>query len=244
MSYRIWSKKIINVLKKYKSGENVLFAITGDIDNLGIYVSEHGRANAENLVDVYNHIIGAIIKKYAKQKKFVDFAFIPSGEEIFAIGIAKDNSDVYGMERLLKDEINDVIQSNCKIAKSYVTISFGVKVLNNFYFSDLLEAIQYKRTENANDLYLQLMYKIRDILAQELDKQKFSSLKPCEYILYRNCVYACMREYKEKTKSKLIRLASALEKNDVKYVDLMNTKINKEYGIDYNIYQNLINLIR
>ena len=53
-----WNPLLMRVLSTYVAHpESILFGITGDIDNLGIYVAKNGRAKAENLVDLYNQII-------------------------------------------------------------------------------------------------------------------------------------------------------------------------------------------
>ena len=65
---RIWSRKILKVVELYTRKRGVfLFAVTGDLDNLGIFVSRYGRPAAENLVDVYNRLIGAFMQGFVKK---------------------------------------------------------------------------------------------------------------------------------------------------------------------------------
>ena len=85
---RIWSRKILKVLQAYDRNQTLfLFGITGDLDNLGVFVSRYGRPLAENLVDIYNRLIGAFMYGFTKKhsRAIPAFCMIPSGEEIFAI---------------------------------------------------------------------------------------------------------------------------------------------------------------
>jgi hypothetical protein len=60
---RIWSRKILKVVEIYNRNRDLfLFGVTEDIDNLGVFVSRYGRPLAENLVDIYNRLIGAIMR--------------------------------------------------------------------------------------------------------------------------------------------------------------------------------------
>ncbi len=241
---RIWSKKIVQVIQKYDSSKNSIFAITGDIDNLGIFVSQRGRPMAENLVDIYNRIIGATIKHYIDQyTSITDFAFIPSGEEIFAIGVCSDDDMVHNFFSFIKNDINSIIKKDCIIDAPDVSISFGYKILNDINFNELLLHIDNGDIKSANISYLQIMKKIREELAVELDKSKFSSLSCSETVFLRNCVYAKMREYKQNTKSSLIKISQFI-KDDNNFIEnnfFADTR--KQYGVDDEHMQKILDIV-
>lgn len=54
-----YNPKLISAFCSYFDNINDLYlwAITGDLDNLGVFVAQNGRATAENLVDLYNRVI-------------------------------------------------------------------------------------------------------------------------------------------------------------------------------------------
>lgn len=241
---RIWSKKIIHVLQQYENSKSFIFGITGDIDNLGIFVSEQGRPLAENLVDVYNRIIGSAIKEYIKQQPLItDFAFIPSGEEIFAIGICAKQETINDLFAFIKSDMNNIIKRNCIIDAPYVSISFGYKIFDNITVGELLDNIRNNNVLAANQTYLKIMQKMREDLAIELDKSKFASLKTDEVIFFRNCVYAKMREYKRNTKQGLIKIANLI-KNDPDFIAKNNlSQLTAKYGIDELSLQKILDIM-
>ena len=83
---------VVDVLREYVEDGGSLFGITGDLDNLGIYVARNGRPSAENLVDFYNQIIRNYIQGWVidHSDSLRSVAFVPSGEEVFVVGISKN----------------------------------------------------------------------------------------------------------------------------------------------------------
>ena len=244
MEYRFWSKKIVNVLRAKNSNQHkILFGVSGDLDNLGIFVSEQGRAVAENLVEIYNHIIGAYCQNFIKKNKDItEFAFLPSGEEIFAIGIADNKEVVKLFFSKLHTDINQKLKTS-PIKSDYVTISFGTKIFDYIDTENLIKQIDSGNITEANNEFLKIMLDIRKQLALELDKDKFRSLD-CEdlAVFFRNCVYAKMREYKTTTKNALINLSKRI-KSEPEFKNLIKQSVlNKNYGIDNN-YANKLTLL-
>lgn len=245
METRFWSNKIVNVLReKHKNNTKILFGITGDLDNLGIFVSQNGRASAENLVEVYNHIIGSYCSDFvSKHSEIENFAFLPSGEEIFAIGIANNRQIIDLFFTALHNDINLELTKS-PIKANYVTISFGTKIFDNIDVLNLIKAIDSDNVSAANNAFLAIMLDMRKQLALELDKDKFKSLD-CEdsAIFFRNCVYAKMREYKITTKQSLIKL-SQKTKSDSKFKELIKKSVlNHDYGLSDESVEYLLNLL-
>lgn len=89
---RLFNPLVMETFLDYSSQEGKLFAITGDLDNLGVYVARNGRPAAENLVDLYNQTIRNYLEMWTveNQGKIMSLAFVPGGEEVFVMGIAID----------------------------------------------------------------------------------------------------------------------------------------------------------
>lgn len=245
MAYRFWSNKIVEVLRtKNENNDKILFGITGDLDNLGIFVSQCGRAVAENLVEIYNHIIGAYCNNFITAHRDIkEFAFLPSGEEIFAIGVA-DNTDIVDLFfSKLHSEINQILKES-PINAEYVTISFGTKIFDDIDTAKIISIIDSGDINEANNVFLNVMLDMRKQLALELDKDKFKSLE-CEdlAIFFRNCVYAKMREYKTTTKRALIDLAQKIKSDPKLKNTIQQSALNQNYGLNDGSITTLIQLL-
>lgn len=242
---RIWSKKIKSVFESYNK-KLILFGITGDIDNLGLFVAENGRAEAENLVDSYNRVIGMFMKSFIKtnQKNIKAFAFIPSGEEIFALGVAKNTKVVKYFFEEVSTKINPLLKSVSPMFQEQVTISFGTKILNSISQKEIaqfLEATKKHDKSIASAHYLTLMKKIREILAYELDHAKFKSLHTRKFtILLRNIVYLHLHKYKRETKNTLMGVAKTMRRNKKVHDELKKHPLNIRYGFQYAKQENKI----
>lgn len=245
MEYRLYSKKILNVLKGWKTDDsNKLFGITGDLDNLGVFVSQNGRAIAENLVEVYNHIIGVYFNEFISQHPDIqEFAFLPSGEEIFALGVTKNQETIDALFSNMRNDINKLLKKS-PILADYVTISFGVKTFDDFDVSSLLENVDSNNIAAANKDFLDIMLKMRTELALKLDEDKFRNLE-CEdmAIFFRNCVYSKMREYKTTTKFALSELAKKIKTDSELKQSLKQSSENQSYGISEATVEKLIKLL-
>ncbi|MCK9351717.1 MAG: hypothetical protein WCT49_04015 [Candidatus Paceibacterota bacterium] len=212
MKIRIWSKKIVAVLRYFYLNPHVtLFGVTGDIDNLGVYVAKNGRAKAEVLVDSYNRVVGSIYYQYLNKRphKFFECNFLPAGEEIFILGTADTPNETSSFfEYLTQIHIPTLLFENTTLDIGTTDISFGCATLNTSVdFSDiigeLLKTIESGNTCDANDLYVVLIERIRNVLANQLDLKKFANLSKEEKVvtLLRNLVYSKTLEYKNETKS-------------------------------------------
>lgn len=59
----LYNPIIMDVFSEYSnSNSGFLFGVTGDLDNLGVYVARNGRPAAENLVDFYNQVTRNYLK--------------------------------------------------------------------------------------------------------------------------------------------------------------------------------------
>ena len=84
----------MEVFSEYQQGDGVLFGITGDLDSLGVYVARNGRPAAENLVDLYNQTTRNFLERWTAENRpnIETLSFVPSGEEVFIVGIAGNES--------------------------------------------------------------------------------------------------------------------------------------------------------
>lgn len=238
---RIWSKKVLGVVEAYNRNRDlILFGVTGDLDNLGVFVSRYGRPLAENLVDVYNRLIGAFMYGFINKhsKEIPVFCMIPSGEEIFATGVATNHSIVNELFSLLKSEINIFIQENAHLVYEDVTVSFGCKIFSGETVgataSSFVDLAKKGQIQAASSSYLELMLIMRSELAYELDQAKFSSINASGLHLvpfFRNVVYAKLLDYKKETRKALIGLAYRLCHDAELRERLQASELNTKYGI-------------
>ncbi len=240
---RIWSRKVLKVVEAYDRNRDLfLFGVTGDLDNLGVFVSRYGRPLAENLVDIYNRLIGAFMYGFIKKhpKVIPVFCMIPSGEEIFATGVATNEAVVNEFFSLLEDEVNNFIRENAHLADEDVTVSFGCKIFSgdtvDTATSRFVELVGKRRVQEASSAYLELMLAMRRELAYELDRAKFDSLNASDLnlvIFFRNAVYIKLQNYKKETREALVTLAERLSHDAVLRERLQLMALNLEYGVAY-----------
>ena len=164
---------------------------------------------------------------------------MPSGEEVFIVGIAKDKKVIKKMLSVLSSSINDMISKNAPMFENYVTVSFGKKIFlrkeienlcKNFYTS-----ISNANLYNGNKYYLELLLEMRKDLALCLDIEKFSTLENPESIaiFYRNVVFKNMLDYKISTRKELTKLGEILSIKDIQIL-LDDSSLLKKYGLDEN----------
>lgn len=238
---RIWSRKILGVAEFYLTDPNlILFGITGDLDNLGVFVSHNGRPLAENLVDTYNRLIGAFMHQFVRTHKeaIPSFCMIPSGEEIFALGAARTRKVADEFFTLLQTEMNHFIKTHSLIQHDDVTISFGCKIFQRkaVYrtLSQFVKQAKSCEVKKASLTYLKLMLTLRKELAHELDKAKFESLHADEkdlVIFFRNVVYTKLQEYKTTTRRSLVSFARRMSKDPALAIRLQSSTLNQKYGV-------------
>ncbi len=218
MKIRAWSKKVVSVLRYFQLHPHVtLFGITGDIDNLGIYVATNGRAPAEILVDTYNRMIGSVYYDYLQSHphEFFETCFIPSGEEVFILGTASDISAAEALFHHLKDQsIVSLLTENTPLDCGETDVTFGCSTFDREFVilsvDHLLAAVEGSDHLDANTSYLEVLSALRAKLSVRLDIEKFSSLGvgEKEVLLLRNLVYLKTLQYKRETKKLLIDIGS------------------------------------
>lgn len=237
-SITFWNPLIMRIFKKFIDvPENTLFGITGDIDNLGTFVALNGRARAENLVDLYNQYIRNYFLRWGFKnlQVIIDMCFVPSGEELFLLGVSKDTIPVKDLFEKVNPEVNEIIINNEYLKPTETSISFGCALLQE---AELVEKIRImvhqmrnNKTFNPFPLYLQVMEQIRNVLAKELDSQKFKTIINNDKklaILFRNFVYAKLLEYKHSTRESLPKIKEMINpffnKDKIKL-------LSEEYGL-------------
>jgi hypothetical protein len=246
---RIWSKKVISVLRYfYRNQHAVLFGITGDIDNLGVYVARNGRAKAEVLVDSYNRIVGSVYYRFISSRphEFSESLFLPAGEEVFILGISATGMDAQSLfDHIEHADIPGLLTENTSLSVETTNISFGCGLLNDHIdmslLEQLLESVEQGNVLISNDLYARLVERVRAVLARQLDLKKFGNISKEEksVILLRNLVYAKTLEYKGETKKLLIEIANDFDSNpsvQKKLVQILGT----DYGLGDKSYEQLL----
>ena len=217
MKVRVWSRKVVAVLRDFHNhSHRTLFGVTGDIDNLGIYVARNGRAKAEILVDMYNRLIGSIFYKFlgSKPHEFFETCFLPAGEEIFILGTATDKRAARSLFNSLHSaNAPELLEKNIPPGTGGTDITFGCDTFESDFRSSasivpLLSAVENGDMETANSLYVHILGEIRMRLSIELDRRKFASLRVVrgDETLLRNLVYLKTIQYKEET-GQLLRSA-------------------------------------
>lgn len=241
MNIRIWSKKIVAVLHHYRSNPHtILWGVTGDLDNLGVYVARNGRAKAEILVDSYNRVIGSIFYNFINQHPhlFHESHFLPAGEEVFILGTCANEVAVKGLFQHLQDTSipQPLIQAGLDPEIRVTDASFSCCVLNPFVnlslVDDMLARIDSGDVIGANRIYSGVIQKIRHVLAIQLDLKKFSDTSQDERIavLLRNIIYAKTLQYKKSTKNLLLELGERIA-NQQEVRDHCIALLGNEYGL-------------
>lgn len=241
MKVRVWSRKVVAVLRDFHNHPHrILFGVTGDIDNLGIYVARNGRAKAEILVDTYNRLIGSIFYDFLELRphEFFETCFLPAGEEIFILGTTADRQSAEALfNRLNSAEAPATLAENTPFSVDDTGITFGCGTLGDDLVSfssidPLLFAIEAGDMEKANSLYVYILGEIRMRLSIELDRRKFASLevKEGDEALMRNLVYLKTIQYKEETRE-LLQLAQRKFDGSPKVKSAVGSIIGQSYGL-------------
>jgi len=209
---------IIEVMKNYDK-DSFLFAITGDLDNLGIFVARRGRAKAENLVDHYNQVIRNTLQKWAEQNEnnLSGICFIPSGEEIFILGVSNKKEILYGLFDNFKEEVIKNLKKDNPITIEMTLPNFGGVIIKEGLREEirgLIRKDEKGEVKKAYEIYLNLMEKIRNETARELDINKFKGLVIGDYpVQLRNIIFSQMLKYKSRTKEILKSIDKKTNKN-------------------------------
>lgn len=217
-------KKIYSIIEDALNNDKKIFALTGDLDRLGIFVAKNGRSKAENLVDRFNIKIECLLKEYF-YKNSIKAVLHMAGEEIFAIGCySPKNKNLFNeLKEYLNNSINPCLKElEFSSNEDDVTISFGLIDV------DLEDCRNLLKNHNEHEFYL-FLQTIREKLALSLDESKFSDLNITNNltpVFYRNIVYYKMLKYKQETNN----LIKKFSKKSNEFLDL--SIINKNYGLD------------
>lgn len=240
---RLFNPLIMEVFLEYQPENRVLFGITGDLDNLGVYVARNGRPAAENLVDLYNQITRNFLERWTTENRpnIQTLSFVPSGEEVFIMGIASDESAPQSLFNQLRGGVMELMHSQKYIDVGGTSASFGGKVFGdelNPKINLLVDAVRNnKLDEEVFPLYLEVLSEIRRDTAIELDKQKFKDILDGNYpVEIRQLVLTRMLLYK-KTTRQVVESLNQLPKEDVAFLlhmlgDIYGIEPGKEDDVD------------
>ena len=194
------------------------FGVTGDIDDLGIFVAQYGRAHAENLVDYISAITEDYFLTWREHHDTLisSFAIVLGGEEMLVLGTSKEGSPLNEMFRSCRHDVNGVLSSDQFFPLGNLTISFGCAL---FRQDDLMPMINQLLAYDSDGVttysaYIEVMYTVRRVLSVCLDLQKFGTFQhesPELAIAYRNLVYFDLLRHKERSKTLLALAANSWE---------------------------------
>lgn len=238
---RLWSKKILRVLEVYIGSGARLIGATGDIDNLGLFVASNGRAKAENLVDIVNHVVGDSLNTFFDHRSndFPAYCLLPAGEELLVLAVCHRKAAYDDFSAHLSDMTGAIHQCSPIPARS-IGISFGTRFFKkNFAYPrarKLIRAVYASDKSIANKLYLDIMHDLRHELAENLDKQKFRSLKGGDELptMYRNLVYQETVEYKRKTKETLLKVQAKIALDPSLRRQAQRSAVSRRHGLEDN----------
>ena len=249
-----WSRPfnplVIEVFKDYVNEGGHLFAATGDLDNLGVYVARNGRARAENLVDLYNQTIRNYLEGWVSEneKKIISFAFVPSGEEVLIVGVARATEIPKRLFDGLRDGISKLMESQEYLDIGNTSASFGGVVFGDKYDIVLKGLVEnYDSSESDETVYpkyLDILTGIRTETAFELDKNKFQDILRGDYpVEVRQLVLTRMLLYKRTTKEILISLNRLSHDEVLLLLDMLGEVYGIEPGLEDQVdklYKSLI----
>lgn len=250
MPIRIWSKKIVSVLRYYRSNPHVvLFGVTGDLDNLGVYVASNGRAKAEVVVDSYNRVIGSLFYQFMSDHPhlFYESHFLPAGEEVFILGTCADEDIAKQLFSHLRDTSVPEVLVECGLGEdvSATDVSFGCSTLNALvsesFLDEMLARVEGPDVLGANRLYIAVLQQIRNALAVQLDLEKFSNISedPQVAILLRNIVYTKTLQYKASTKGLIVELGERLATDQETYNRCIRI-LGRDYGLPVGEHESIL----
>ncbi|OGE29111.1 hypothetical protein A2867_00065 [Candidatus Daviesbacteria bacterium RIFCSPHIGHO2_01_FULL_40_11] len=221
---RFFNPVVMEVFSDYYKKGGHLFGITGDLDNLGVFVARNGRPKAENLVDLYNQTIRNFLENWAIENKdsLISMAFVPSGEEVLIIGLAKNKSAPLQLFEKIRDGTMSLTKSQSFLDIGDTAASFGGVIFGNEYdngITEMVNAVQEGEPDSrVYPLYAALLEKIRQEMAIALDKQKFCDILEGNFpIEMRQLVLSRLLLYKKTTREIIIALNS-LSPEEIKHI--------------------------
>lgn len=203
------------------------------------------------LVDTFNHVIGSIFYQFldSQSHKFFESHFFSAGEEIFILGTSATDGDA----NVLFNELTDMntprlLQENTSIDTETTDISFGCSLLNDSIDTQLLKEFLEKVDNgdilSANSIYLQIIERIRSVLAIQLDLKKFNDISETKdtVILLRNLVYVKTLQYKSDTKALLKRIGNSVD-SDPEIQNLLAQNVGREFGLGDRSHEQILSEI-
>ena len=126
---------VLRLLHTYenRSQYDTLFGITGDLDNLDVYVARNGQARAEVLVDLYNQVVRNSVIEPSLDHGVTDICFVPSGEKVFCLGITPDVETARTTFFASKPKVMETMQSQDMLDIEMTAASFGGEVFADEY---------------------------------------------------------------------------------------------------------------
>lgn len=225
--------EVIDLFKKTQPDkENKIFTITTDVDNLGFYVAQHGRATAQNLVDYYINIIGEFFFRHQTLIPIEDIVIIPSGEEVTIIGLMKDKEGF----QIIQGDFQSFIDIKLSESKFFQIGTTGITFAGKLFKEECLYNMLDEFVKNVNSDteyvatkdYFNILNYLRTKVTPLLDLKKFASLnidKISHSVFLRNTVLLEMLEYKKSTKDLLNRLSRII--NDLN----LENQLVSQYGL-------------
>ncbi len=229
-------ENVLDVLRTaLNNPEHHFFGITGDVDDLGVFVAQHGRAHAENLVE----FIGVLTENYfmnwrdRNETAISSFVFVPGGEEMLLLGTCTESQPLRELFMTCRQSMNQTLHGHRFFPVDDISISFGCAI---FRHEDLMPRIQrllngYEEVSMKYRAYIEVMYILRRVLAVCLDLEKFRMFegpKPEHAIAFRNIVHFDLLRHKDRSRN-LIALA-ARDIESPKYADLLQ-HVCDDYGM-------------
>lgn len=220
-----------------------LFAITTDVDNLGIFVAKYGRASGQNFVDLSTNIIASFMSPANNSRLGIDeIVLLPGGEEITIFGIAFSEDSIHNFLSELQQFVNHEL-SLFNNPQFFCAITFGYRIIDEENILKdikiLMEKLKLSPDTSISSEYYKILYDIRTIISPEVDRVKFNNLEVSslnELIFLRNVIYSEVFLYKNKTRTILPEIARNLYKLNGHITDYKN------YGLGEEGFERILSL--
>ena len=152
----------------------------------------------------------------------ISMAFVPSGEEVLIIGLAKNKSAPLQLFEKIRDGTMSLTKSQSFLDIGDTAASFGGVIFGNEYdngITEMVNAVQEGEPDSrVYPLYAALLEKIRQEMAIALDKQKFCDILEGNFpIEMRQLVLSRLLLYKKTTREIIIALNS-LSPEEIKHI--------------------------
>lgn len=230
-------KRVLELFQFFGRNGGNFFAVTSDINSLGLYIARNNRAKAENLVDLYNIILDSIVTEYqTTQDQIAErILFIPSGEETTILGVCGDIHKTDQWISQLADTIQARVRESGLIDPGNTRIVFGWTFLQAGELlqsiKDLAEGYDEANSGSSAQTYYAVMEQLREILARKIDANKFRHLTEGDddrAVLYRNMSLAEYADHKVATEKLLRALRDRLGKNNL----VIPKVLQEHYGVN------------